>query len=250
MNEKSLDTSERSASNTSLCGASKQNDLPSVSIEGESFCSVSSSGDLSEITPTGKTNLPEAWPTKIRKWTDEANISFKYTKMKTEQSVREANKKMRKRQAKNMGDESGCNHLELECTQCKVSFPSEAELRKHYNSDEHLTKVRVKSESKTLGDLKIFASASEDIYNRQTRACLADREAKASNQKIEMANHFECDLLSEEHLVKVPLECNLNKESFQSVAELREHYDNEESPGLPAATAAATNDVSSNLILA
>ncbi len=256
MDHKRSDTSERSASNTSLCGAPKQNDLPSVSIEGVSFCSASSSGDLSDTTPT-RTNLPGAWSTKIRKWTDEASISFKYTKAKAGQSVRDAKHKMRQRQAKKMAEEIGCNYLE--CTQCKVSFPSEAGLRGHYDSDEHLAKVRVKSESKTMGDLKIFASASDDIYNRLTRA----REVRVANQKIEMAkrsgsNHLECDLLqseskyithygSEENLVAVP--CNLNQESFQSLAELCEHPDHEESPDLPSATAAAANVVSPNVIL-
>ncbi len=123
-------------------------------------------------------------------------------------------------------------------------------------SSEHLAKLRTKSESSTLGDLRLFARHNKNIYHRQARAYLEDREANAAIKKIEMAkqygcNHLECDLCnksfqsesdfikhhnSEEHLAKVPLECNLNMESFQSVADLREHCDNEESPGLPAAT--------------
>ena len=254
MDGKRADTSEWSASDTTLLG--DQNELPFV--EGNSFCALSRR-DISGTDQSG------ACPTlaKIQEWTDRANISFKYTKKKIEQSVREAKEKMRKREAKKMPEESGCNHLE--CTQCKVSFLSEAELREHYDSDEHLAKVRAKSESKTLGDLKLFARYSENNYHRQARAYLADREAKAAEKEIEMAkqygcNHLECDLCnksfqsesdfikhhnSEEHLVNIPLECNLNMESFQSVADLREHCDNEESPGLPT----ATNVVSAKLLL-
>ncbi len=141
-----MDISEWSASDTTLLG--DLNELPFV--EGKASC-ASSGRDVSGTDQSG------ACPTlaKIHEWTDRANISFKYTKKKIKQSVKEAKEKMQKREAKmKMPEESGCNHLE--CTQCKVSFLSEAELREHYGSDEHLAKVRAKSESKTLGDLNLF----------------------------------------------------------------------------------------------
>lgn len=89
----------------------------------------------------------------IHNWADK--LSFKYTERKIDELVEKAQKKMTK---------SGCN--ELECTQCNESFRSETELRKHYGSDDHLEKVREKSVSKTLGDLKIFADISQIILSR------------------------------------------------------------------------------------
>mmetsp|Transcript_24542 Transcript_24542/g.38537 ORF Transcript_24542/g.38537 Transcript_24542/m.38537 type:complete len:404 (+) Transcript_24542:229-1440(+) len=150
MDGKRADTSEWSASDTTLLG--DKNALPSTKgnsfVEGKAFWSP-----RRDVSGTGQSG---ACPTlaKIQEWTDRANISFKYTKKKIEQSLKKAKEKMRKREAKKMPEESGCNHLE--CTQCKVSFLSEAELREHYDSDEHLAKVRAKSESKTLGDLNLF----------------------------------------------------------------------------------------------
>ncbi len=171
MDRKRSDTSERPAS--SISRVEEQNNLPfkgspdgdqaGDSLKGTSF--YSSTGDIqgSRSDTVRHTDLPEACPTMIRKWIEEANISFKYSKKKIEQLVREAIKKMRKRQAdKRTAEESGCNHLE--CNQCKVSFLSETELREHlYDSDEHFVKVRAKSESKTSGDLKLFAKTFERL---------------------------------------------------------------------------------------
>jgi hypothetical protein len=84
---------------------------------------------------------------KIQGWTDKANIEFKYSLKKVEQLLTKAKQKM--------AQKPDCSHLE--CTQCKVSFPDEGQLRLHYESKEHLVKVREKSESKVLGDLKTFA---------------------------------------------------------------------------------------------
>lgn len=39
-------------------------------------------------------------------------------------------------------------------------------MRKHYHSEEHLAKVREKSESKTLGDLKTFAHTHQFILGQ------------------------------------------------------------------------------------
>lgn len=91
----------------------------------------------------------------IHDWTDKGNISFEYTQKKANELVKKAKEKMKK---------SNCD--QLECTQCNESFPSEDELRKHFVSEEHLAKVREKSESKTLGDLKLFAGTSQLILSR------------------------------------------------------------------------------------
>ena len=91
----------------------------------------------------------------IRDWVERANISFQYTKKKASELVKKAKEKMKK---------SNCNYLE--CPQCNESFPSEDELCKHFVSEEHLAKVREKSESKTYGDLKTFAGSSQNILSR------------------------------------------------------------------------------------
>ena len=91
----------------------------------------------------------------IRDWVERANISFQYTKKKASELVKKAKEKMKK---------SNCNYLE--CPQCNESFPSEDELRKHFVSEEHLAKVREKSESKTYGDLKTFAGSGQNILSR------------------------------------------------------------------------------------
>ena len=91
----------------------------------------------------------------IHEWSGRANVSFRYTKKKADEVIKKANKKMQK---------SNCNHLK--CTQCNKLFQSDNELRKHFVSKEHLVKVREKSESKTLGDLKKFAKERKNILTR------------------------------------------------------------------------------------
>ena len=86
----------------------------------------------------------------IQEWTNEGNISFKYDKAKMKRSLADAKKKMEKKKKDNP------DWNQLECTQCKKLFPNNELLEQHYNSEEHLVKVREKSESKTLGDLKTF----------------------------------------------------------------------------------------------
>jgi hypothetical protein len=104
-------------------------------------------GVTSEGSSLFDNELSWACPKKIHEWTDRANINFKYTKKKIDELVTKAKKKM--------AEKSDC--YQLECTQCNESFLDESELRRHFNGEDHLEKVREKSESKTLGDLKTFA---------------------------------------------------------------------------------------------
>lgn len=71
---------------------------------------------------------------------------------------------------------------QLECTQCKESFPDEGQLRLHYESEEHLVKVREKSESKTLGDLKTFAKLK---FVSESPARLNEASMPTSNEVSE-----------------------------------------------------------------
>jgi len=143
MDGKPADTSACPPSNTAPLG--EQNGLPST---GKPFGSRASA--LSGV------DQPGACPKKIHEWTDRANISFEYTKKKIDDLLKKAKKKM--------AEKLDCN--QLECTQCNDSFPGESELRKHYHSEEHLAKVREKSESKILGDLKTFARVRQFILSR------------------------------------------------------------------------------------
>jgi len=166
MDEKPADTSA-SHSNTALMGA-EQNGVPSFEGsplgdkskgKGKPFWSAPKGVALSDH------DQPGACPKKIHEWTDRANISFEYTKKKINDLLTKAKKKMAEKLAKaKEKDCSDCN--QLECTQCNDSFPGESELRKHYHSEEHLAKVREKSESKTSGDLKTFARVRQSILSR------------------------------------------------------------------------------------
>ena len=133
-----------SHSNTALMGA-EQNGVPSFEGspvgdkskgKGKPFCSAPKGVAISDH------DQPGACPKKIHEWTDRANISFEYTKKKIDDLLKKAKKKM------------------------ADSFPGESEMRKHYHSEEHLAKVREKSESKTLGDLKTFARVRQFILSR------------------------------------------------------------------------------------
>eukprot|EP00984_Skeletonema_dohrnii_P016141 scaffold7112_cov82-Skeletonema_dohrnii-CCMP3373.AAC.4 len=146
-----------SPSDTALFGA-EQNGVPSFEGspvgdqskgKGAPFSSASKSASSDQ-------DQPGASPKKIHQWTGRANISFKYTKKKIDDLLTKAKKKM--------AEKLDCN--KLECTQCNDSFPGESELRKHFHSEEHLAKVREKSESKTLGDLKAFARVRQFILSR------------------------------------------------------------------------------------
>ena len=152
MDGKPADTSACPPSNTAPLD--EQNGLPST---GKPFGSRASA--LSGV------DQPGACPKKIHEWTDRANISFEYTKKKINDLLTKAKKKMAEKLAKaKEKDCSDCN--QLECTQCNDSFPGESELRKHYHSEGHLAKVREKSESKILGDLKTFARVRQFILSR------------------------------------------------------------------------------------
>ena len=96
-------------------------------------------------------DFPGAFRESIQEWTNKGNISFKYDNAKMKRSLADATKKMEKKKKDNP------DWNQLECTQCKELFPDEGQLRLHYESKEHLKKVREKSESKTLGDLTTFA---------------------------------------------------------------------------------------------
>lgn len=107
---------------------------------------------------------------KIQEWTNEANIGFKYSLKKIEQLLTKAKQKM--------AQKPDCT--KLECTQCKESFHDEGQLRLHYESEEHLVKVREKSESKTLGDLKTFAK-----FVSESPAHLNEESMPTSNEVSE-----------------------------------------------------------------
>ena len=113
---------------------------------------------------------------KIQEWTNEGNISFKYDDAKMKRSQADAKKKMEEKKKDNP------DWNQLECTQCKQLFPNEGQLRLHYESEEYLVKVRKKSESKTLGDLRTFAKLK---YVSQSPAHLNEASMPTSNEVSE-----------------------------------------------------------------
>ena len=99
--------------------------------------------------PKGKNNESNLTRHDIHEWSGRADVDFKYDKANMAKSVKAAKKKAKKKakyvaEAKEkVAEKSDCNHLE--CTQCKGSFMGESELEKHYDSEEHLAKVRPNS---------------------------------------------------------------------------------------------------------
>ena len=94
---------------------------------------------------------------KIHEFTDKADISFEYSETKKKASVEAAKKRRDKRMEKSEGDDH------WDCSMCGETFSDKYELTDHLSSKSHLWKKREKSESKTLGDLKIFRNFSRSL---------------------------------------------------------------------------------------
>ena len=122
--------------------------------------------------PKGNNNESKLTRHEIHELTERGNISFKYDEAKMARSVKAAEEKM--------AEKPDCDHLE--CTQCKELFPGKPELRKHLNSEQHLAKVREKSEKKTLGDLNKTFTPVRQLILEEIPGLLPAKQVSSQGQ--------------------------------------------------------------------